>query len=313
MEESMDATTAGTIVVGVTGRGRETAALRFAGEVARREGARILLVHVTREPLPTVPGALLDEVEAAEVAARVLEDAVHELEDLAGGDLVVDAVSRRGVPARVLVGLSGSARLVVVQNRTSGTVERLLVGSTTNGTAAHSACPVVSVPAGWRREPGTDEVVVGMHEDALPREVLEQGFAWAAATGAHLRVVHAWRLDAAYDDIITNRVAAEWREEQKKRLTSIVAEVRGAWPQVEVEVEVRHQWPADVLVDDSRNASLVVIGRRGVHGWVPEHLGSLARTVLRAARCPVMVVPVLERTEDTEDWGLVADEVSPQT
>ena len=62
---------------------------------------------------------------------------------------------------------------------------------------------------------------------------------------------------------------------------------------VDVEVEVRHQWPADVLVDDSRNASLVVIGRRGVHGWVPEHLGSLARTVLRAARCPVMVVPVV--------------------
>jgi nucleotide-binding universal stress UspA family protein len=147
----------------------------------------------------------------------------------------------------------------------------------------------------------------------VPHQVLEAGLAWAAATGSLLRVVHAWRLDAAYDDIISNRVAAEWRDEQKERLVKTVTEVRSAWPQVEVEVEVRHQWPADVLVDDSRNAALVVIGRRGVHGWIPEHLGSLARTVLRAARCPVMVVPLVERSGGAEDSELVADELAPQT
>jgi nucleotide-binding universal stress UspA family protein len=305
--------TAGSIVVGVTGRGRETPALRFAVDVARREDARIALVHVTRNPLPSVPGALVDRVEATAVAERILADVAQEVEELARGDVAVDTFSRRGVPAEVLVGLSGAARLVVVQHRTSGALERLVVGSTSHGAAAHSACPVVSVPGDWLPDPRAAEVVVGVHEGGMPRQVLEAGFAWAAATGSLLPIVHAWRLDAAYDDIISNRVAAEWHEEQKDRLVAAVAEVRGDWPQVEVEVEVRHQWPADVLVDDSRNASLVVIGRRGVHGWVPEHLGSLARTVLRAARCPVMVVPVVERSGEPGDRALVADELSPQT
>lgn len=309
----MNKIAAGSVVVGVTGRGRETPALRFAIDVARREGARIALVHVTRNPLPSVPGALVDRVEAAAVAEGILADVSQELVEMSHGDVAIDTLSRRGVPAQVLVELSGAARLVVVQHRTSSALERLVVGSTSHGAAAHSGCPVVSVPGDWRPDPAATEVVVGIHEGGVPRQVLDAGFAWAAATGAPLRIVHAWRLDAAYDDIISNRVAAEWREEQKERLVATVAEVRGDWPQVEVEVEVRHQWPADVLVDDSRNASLVVIGRRGVHGWVPEHLGSLARTVLRAARCPVMVVPVVEHSGEPADWELVAEEVSPQT
>ena len=159
---------------------------------------------------------------------------------------------------------------------------------------------------------GVAEVVVGVHEAGVPRQVLEAAFSWADRTGAPLRVVHAWRLDAAYDDIITHRVDAEWRAKQKRLLSAAVADHRDSWPTVPVEVEVRHQWPADVLVDDSRNASLVVIGRRGARGWIPEHLGSLARTVLRASMCPVMVVPVASDSQPSDDWELSADEVAPQ-
>ena len=96
-------------------------------------------------------------------------------------------------------------------------------------------------------------------------------------------------------------------------LAAAVADHRDAWPTVPVEVEVRHQWPADVLVDDSRNASLVVIGRRGARGWIPEHLGSLARAVLRSSLCPVMVVPVDSAPQAADaDAAISADEVAPQ-
>jgi nucleotide-binding universal stress UspA family protein len=67
-----------------------------------------------------------------------------------------------------------------------------------------------------------------------------------------------------------------------------------------------------VLVDDSQVASLVVVGRHAGHGRLLEHLGSVARTVLREAKSPVMVVPV-RTSQESEDWGLAADEVSPQT
>ena len=310
----MDSRTSGAVVVGVTGRGRETSALRFAVEHARREGARVVLVHVGRVSLPTVPGLVVTPTEAIDVAERIVRDVAEELEELVGGPVAHHVVAVTGVPSQVLVELSRDARLVVVQHRTSTALERLFVGSTTNGAAARCHCPLVSVPAGWEPPPdGTAEVVVGVHEAGVPRQVLEAAFSWADRTGAPLRVVHAWRLDAAYDDIITHRVDAEWRAQQKRLLSAAVADHRDSWPTVPVEVEVRHQWPADVLVDDSRNASLVVIGRRGARGWIPEHLGSLARTVLRASMCPVMVVPVASDSQLSDDWELSADEVAPQT
>ena len=71
------------------------------------------------------------------------------------------------MPAHTLVELSRGARLVVVQHRDAHWLGRLFVGSTVNGAAAHSECPVISVPVGW--EPGRPRrVVVGVHEGARP-------------------------------------------------------------------------------------------------------------------------------------------------
>ena len=289
----MDTTTSGAIVVGVTGPGQETSALRFAAACATRDSAPVVLVHAFRSARPAAPpSVLMTDADAAEVAERVVAEVRAELEQIAGGAVEVHAVVRPGAPARALVELGRGARLVVVQHRTSHGLGRLFVGSTVNGTAAHCACPVVSVPTGWVPEETPGEVVIGVDEGGLPRQVMEAGFAWAAATGAPVRVVHAWRLDAAYDDIITSRVAATWRDEQRTALEAAVADLREAHPTVPVVVEVRHMWPTDVLVDDSQNATLVVVGRRHPHRWVGEHLGSLARTVLRESKSPVMVVPV---------------------
>lgn len=313
----MDTTAKDAIVVGVTGPGRETAALRFAAECARRDGSEVVLVHAFRTALTgPPPSALLTTAETADLAHWVVKEVEEELAAMTDGEVRHRGLAIAGTPAHVLADLSSrGARLVVVQHRALHTMRRLFVGSTANGVAAHADCPVVSIPAGWLPGDGPDpgEVVVGVHERGLPRPVLAAGFAWAAATGAPLRVVHAWRLDAVYDDIITDRVAADWREDQRRVLGDAVQGFREEYPDVTVIVEVRHQWPTEVLVDDSRVASLVVVGRHGPHGWEPEHLGSLARTVLRESKSPVMVVPVRRHEDAPEDWDLVADEVSPQT
>ena len=313
MDTSMDTSRGSAIVVGVTGRGQETAALRFAAECARREGAEVVLAHAFHAARPAPPvSPLLAYPEAADLAHRLVNEVGEEFEELTRGEVALRTVTLAGRPARILVHLSRGARMVVVQHRDSHDFARLFVGSTANGTAARADCPVVSVPMAWQPGEVPGEVVVGVHEGGGPRQVLEAGFAWADATGAPLRIVHAWRLDAAYDDLVTAAEAAHWRDEQKAALASAVAGLRERHPTVQVILEVRHQWPSDVLVDDSQVASLVVVGRHGSHGWAPEHLGSVTRTVLRAAKSPVMVVP-LDRRDTSEDWGLVADEVSPQT
>jgi nucleotide-binding universal stress UspA family protein len=297
----MDTNVSGAIVVGVTGRGRETSALQFAAECARREDAPVLIVHAFRNALPAPPpSVLLTHAEVGEVAEAVVREVAEELGELTGGDVGFSTLTLAGKASRALVELSHDARLVVVQHHPAHLPGHLFVGSTANGAAAHADCPVVSVPSGWKPGDEPGEVVVGVHEGGVPHQVLEAGFAWAAATGTPLRVVHGWRLDAGYDDIITARVAAGWRDEQKRALAEAVAGLREAHPSVPVEIEVRHQWPAEVLVDCSRTASLVVVGRHGPHRWVGEHLGSVARTVLRAAQGPVMVVPVRPEQGDPQ-------------
>lgn len=310
----MDTTTKDAVVVGVSGPGRETAALRYAVDCARRDGSEVVAVHAFRTALTgPPPRALLTFAETADMAHWVIKQVGDELSELTNGTVPFRALAVAGTPAHVLVDLGREARMVVVQHHLPHGLRRLFAGSTAYAVAAHADCPVVSVPADW--QPATDvpgEVFVGVHEGGVPLAVLEAAFTQAEATGAPLRVVHAWRLDAVYDDIITDRVAAEWRAEQQRALTAVVDGLRARHPEVEVTVEVRHQWPTDVLVDDSQVASLVVVGRHGPHAFEPAHLGSLARTVVREARSPVMVVPVRPHRDAPQDWELVADEISPQ-
>jgi len=283
----------GAVVVGVTGEGRETGALRFAAECALRDDAEVVLAHAygTTVP-PTPPGVLLTYAQAAAVARAVVHEAEQELARLGRGEVKHRVVTAAVTPSHLLVELGREARLVVVQHRDPTRLGRLFVGSTANGAAAHCDCPVVSVPVDWGPPSApAGDVLVGVHEDGSPLAAVSAGFAWAAATGVALHVVHAWRLDGAYDDIVSARVADEWRAEQLQALGSAVLDLRRDDPSVSVELEVRHQWPAQALVDDSRTASLVVVGRHARHGQPTHHLGSVPRTVLREARSPVMVVP----------------------
>ena len=303
----------GSVLVGVTGPGRERAALQFAADCARREGRGVVLVHAFHPARPAPPpGVLISYADASEVGDWVVKEVGDEFREMTGGsvDFVVAAVA--GVPWRVLSDLAVDARMLVVQHRRAHGLGRLVTGHTVTGAAAHARCPVVSVNEEWTPQQPAGEVVVGVHQDAGPPEALDEAFSWAASVDAPVRVVHAWRLDAVYDDIITSRVAAEWRDEQKTVLAEAIAALRTRHPGVHAEVEVRHQWPADVLVDDSRVAQLVVVGRHGRAPWGTHHLGSIARTLLRESLSPVMVVPV-RVVADEQEWGLTADEVSPQT
>ena len=303
----------GSVVVGVTGPHREDAALRFAAHYATRAGADVVLVHAIHAgPPPPPPTVLLSYSDAVDVGSWVVKEVSEEFEEATGGEVRFRGIAIVGAPARVLGDVSRDARLLVVQQRRGHGLGRIFTGSTASGIASRAHGPIVSVNPDWQPDDATAEVVVGVHDGGRPREVLEAGFTWAAETSAPLRVVHAWRLDGAYDNIITGRVGADWRVVQERALEEAVAVLREQHPAVPVTLEVRHQWPSDVLVDDSRVASMVVLGRHGSHQWARHHVGSIARTVLREAMSPVMVVPVEARTPH-DDWGLVEDEVSPQT
>ena len=285
------------VVVGVTGPGENSAALRFAAEQARLLGADVCVAHAVHElrPPPAANPLLSYEVPWDEVGNRIVSYAVEELKGLSGDmamtDRAVTTVARHGDPVHVLTELSGNARMVVLQHRDISALHRVFTGSTVAGVATHAQCPVTSVPAAWQPSDSPGRVTVGVHEDGLPSGVLAEAFAEADARGWSLRVAHARRLDPVYDDIVFTRDDA-WRAGAEAAISSSMEELRQEHPDVMVEVDVRHQWPADALVELSTVSNLLVVGRHRHHAPAPGRIGSIARALLRTARCPVTVVPV---------------------
>jgi nucleotide-binding universal stress UspA family protein len=108
-------------------------------------------------------------------------------------------------------------------------------------------------------------------------EVVERAFAEAARRRAPLLAVRAAVTGSAED--------ARWELEMALSACRIVH------PDVEVGSMVTAGRAADVLVSLSRDARLLVLGRSTRGALLAGLVGSPVRDLLRAAGCPVLVVP----------------------
>jgi nucleotide-binding universal stress UspA family protein len=168
----------------------------------------------------------------------------------------------------------------------------LVTGATTEGVAGRTRAPSIVVPAEWspRDEPG-GRVVVGVKDAEHADALLAAAFAHAARCGAEIQVIHAWRLPDAYADRVELRTHADaWVAEGQRAVSAALAGWTSAYPDVPVKIDVVHGDPADALVKASADADLLLVLRRSPRFLGP-HLGHVARGVLRAAECPVGIVP----------------------
>ena len=143
-------------------------------------------------------------------------------------------------------------------------------------------------------------VVVGVDGSTGSRAALAWAASHARRTGAMLSAVAAWELPEEYRAESKYPAAPEieqyvsWRlEETVARLAGDPHDRQGATSDPKVLSEVVTGRPADVLVERSKQAALVVVGRRGLgHGQaLHRHLGSVSGDVVARAHCPVVVVP----------------------
>jgi nucleotide-binding universal stress UspA family protein len=283
------------VLVGVTGRGENTDALRFAIAQAGATGRPLRLVHVAQGLLPPVPPSVLVTPDVLiEVGKKAMHGVREELDELmreAGTSVPVRSRVTSGDPGRVLADLSAEASVVVLQHRNLSRTHRLFTGSTVSATSTHAHCPVVSVSAGTSgRSGGRGCVVVGVTEDGGPREAAEVAFEEADRRGVAVRLVHAWHLAPAYDDVL----AADkgWQSTVEESVRAAADELKAKHPAVPTEVVVEHEWPVESLVEASRGADLLVLGRHARRHPGPARLGSMGRAVLAYADCPVMIVPL---------------------
>jgi len=81
-------------------------------------------------------------------------------------------------------------------------------------------------------------------------------------------------------------------EDNRAILDEVVAGATRRMPDVEVKGVLVRGTASQALIDASRDAELVVVGRRGHNAAMRLLLGSVSSRVARHATCPVVVVPL---------------------
>ena len=138
-------------------------------------------------------------------------------------------------------------------------------------------------------------IVVGVDGSEGGAAALEFAASEAALRNAPLRVVSSWEVPAAvYGSGFTPPMDAGTLEAFGTRAQQVADQaaetVKKQRPSLEVEAVAAAGQAADVLLDQSADAELIVVGRRGLGGFKSLLLGSVSQQVVHYAACPVVVV-----------------------
>ncbi|MER6038072.1 universal stress protein [Streptomyces sp. NPDC001835] len=295
-----------TVTAGLDDAPESRAAAEWAAREAVLRGLPLKIVHVQEEAPGHVARIPLPEFESrqrwAERWARETADGIR----LRHPGLEVVTEQLTGTVADVLCEAAGFAELLVLGSRGLGALGGFLVGSASLGVVARAERPVVLVRAG---EQAADEhrpdaagvpsgaapfrpVVLGLDIERPDDAPLEFAFDAAARRGAALRAVHAWpEPPPAFPRFAGD---AELHDSSERAQAALLHKVLRPWrhkfPDVEVIEASRCASAAQALVADSRDASLVVVGRRIRTGSLGPHIGHVTHSALHHVAAPVAVV-----------------------
>jgi nucleotide-binding universal stress UspA family protein len=291
-----------TVVVGADWSTESQRGVEWACALAGPQD-RVVLMHAWQ--MPVVAGydmvLAVDPTQLTRSASDALNELVAEI-----GDPRIVPVVRQGHAGRELVAEAddeGAAMIVVGHNGNSRVA--MMLGSTANYVVHHSSRPVVVV-RGWVMEEDAEVtpprfVVVGVDDHDLDPERPESGenpsvraVRWACGLPGieRVRVVHAWFLPSLAIGVHAE-IAAETEEMDAAAQAEIDHVLAAAGPPpdgVELVSEPVRGIPGFALIEESRDADLVVLGSRGHGGFSELLLGSTTAEVSAHSHCPVAVV-----------------------
>lgn len=139
-----------------------------------------------------------------------------------------------------------------------------------------------------------ETIVVGVDGSECARTALGVAAREAELRGARLRIVSVWEVPQAVfaagfapgDQSILD----SFLENAEAVVREAVAEAERLHPSVQCEGTALEGHPAEVLLQEARDASLVVVGNRGRGGFASLLLGSVSQQVVHHASCPVLVI-----------------------
>jgi nucleotide-binding universal stress UspA family protein len=148
----------------------------------------------------------------------------------------------------------------------------------------HSEATMTNQPAAREHR-----IVVGVDGSVASKAALEWAVGQAGLTGAAVDAVIAWEFPAITGyPVPTSDI--DWEDLARQIVTDATAEARAGAGQVQIRSKVMKGNAAQVLLDESAGAELLVVGSRGHGGFAEALLGSVGQHCVHHAKCPVVVI-----------------------
>ncbi len=139
-------------------------------------------------------------------------------------------------------------------------------------------------------------VVVGVDGSDTAKKAVRWAAREAKLRGSKLELVSAWEIPIysyAFDQgyaAISEEMLKGLAENAEEHLTAALKEARDEALDVEMETIAAEGQAANVLVDVSEGADLLVVGSRGLGGFRELLLGSVSQQCAQHCTCPVVIV-----------------------
>ncbi len=133
-------------------------------------------------------------------------------------------------------------------------------------------------------------IVVGMDGSSSSMAALEWAARQAELTHSAVEAVTTWHWPTSYGYAVP--LASEFNPatEATKVAGAAVAATRQRHPDIDTRLSVVEGYAAQVLVDRSKDAELLVVGSRGHSELAGMLLGSVSEHCVSHAHCPVLVL-----------------------
>lgn len=277
--------------------GSEDAALaaRAAVDLSNRVGSELYVIHAWH----SVPSAHFEAFlrsQFEQEAREVLDGQVERIEE--SGGTVSGAYLCEGTPVDEILDLAEELEpdLLVTGSRGRGSVQRLLMGSVSEGIVHGTAFPVL-VMRGGERAWTPERIVMGDDGSEEAKGAEELAAAIGGLYGAKGLLVRAYpklpEVDAEGRRSNARMVEDELRREQHA-LTDRATQIEGSLG-LRYRVEIATGDPASSLLrateEGTAEQTLVGVGSRGLGAVRRVRLGSVSTKVLHAAKGPVLIYP----------------------
>ena len=144
-----------------------------------------------------------------------------------------------------------------------------------------------------QKNPSGPRIVAGIDGSQSSASALRWAIRQAALTGATVDAVIAWH----YPDMAASGMVAGgleptdgFQESAAKIVNDAISSTLDPASDVPVHARVAQGHAAQVLLDASAGADLLVVGSRGHGGFTEALLGSVSQHCVQHASCPVVVV-----------------------